>query len=78
MSYEPHVLLEGFGQVACGLHKCLIGIGLESKFGEALLGMLLGLYHPTSEWTVIIALLQGKKGLRPRMAPACIIIFRVN
>jgi hypothetical protein len=25
------VLLEGFGQVACGLHKCLIEIGLESE-----------------------------------------------
>jgi hypothetical protein len=70
MSCEPHVLLEGFAQVACGLHKCLIEIGLESEFGEALLGMLLGLFHPTTEWTVIIALLQKKEELRPRMAPA--------
>jgi len=40
--------------------------------------MLLGLFHPTTEWTVIIALLQQKKKLRRRMPPACIILFQVK
>jgi hypothetical protein len=32
---------EILGWVVCDFHKCLIEIGLECEFGEALLGMFL-------------------------------------